>query len=937
MPHDLCYQIIQDKSGYIWLGTDNGLAKFNGNRIVNYAQNQGLQSGFVIGVNESESSEKKLVATWGAGAYYFSNNKFIPIGDTDFRHQKLNDVVEYQDKIVAVENKSGLRIYQKGKSKSLVFNLYKINGKYKWFGKKESEKIKDYVRKNIISPELIQVVKVNNQLYCISDKYAPKFSNILKLDGTSKINFPFPFLKNSTIVGLYAKDGHFLAVTVNELIEFDSKHILSRKKINLPGKKVIQFDENQEAEVYLVQDGATNNHQIVLFDKKTKLYTYLKEDFLKAPVSDILLSKEGVLWISTYGNGLFSVCKPQIKLEQNFLKDRYIFDYKVTPRFNFYVETDKIIYSDKKNTIFKELFLPGIINLNNLENDTLNIVTKKPDAVSEKIGNYHVTNRQMMYKKSTGDKHFVFGDAKLYENENGKLSEIFLKVPDSPENNLKIQGVTKLGSDYWVPTNLGIFVLNEKLENKKRITEKDGLLSTKIIDFENKDSKIWFLGLYGLTVYENGKFHKFHYINDKNDFLNDFAVDENGIVWLATQKGLVRFQNGKFYRYTKKEGLPSNFYSKLYRIENDQLVCLGNKGVAVLNKRELNKAKHLAINLTTNSGRDIKSKFIKVDSDVNFGITADVINYSESEYVLEYKLNDGKWTKLNGNTIDFSNFSSGNFSLQFRARYYFSDWSYSSEVIIEKMPPWYFRWYVLLSGIVLILAVFFCIVNLRFKRLRERNKNLQNLLDSNQRLEMQLNEMRHNIAQDFHDELGNKLAGISVLSDKLLHDDRLKNSDNFPIVERIYKDSQDLFQGIRDFIWAIDSKNGTLEELIFALTDFGEELFQHSAIRFIANSQIENSKFLLPHYWNRQLLLLFKEAMTNAFKYSKATTGTLVFAMEENTLSIEFKDDGIGFDPKTISRRNGLFNLQKRADKLKGNLKIDSLKGTSIKFIGKII
>jgi signal transduction histidine kinase len=439
-----------------------------------------------------------------------------------------------------------------------------------------------------------------------------------------------------------------------------------------------------------------------------------------------------------------------------------------------------------------------------------------------------------------------------------------------------------------------------------------------------------------LTVYENGKLTKFPYINDKNDYFNDFAVDDNGIAWFASQKGIVRFQNGHYYRYTKNEGLTSGFYSKLYLTGNDRLLCLGNKGVIVFQKRELKKAKSLSITLETKEGKSITDKIIELNHDSDFGITADVINFSKSEYILEYRLNNDEWTKLEGNTVDFSNFSSGNFTLQFRARYYFSDWSYSSTVTIDKVSPWYFRWYVLASGIVLVLIVVFGIVNLRFKRLRERNQKLQDLLDSNQKLENQLTEMRHNIAQDFHDELGNKLAGITVMSDQLLHTEKLKDSDDYAVVERINKDSQDLFQGIRDFIWAIDSKNGSLEELIFALTDFGEELFQYSGIKFIVENEVEEAKLLLPHYWNRQLLLLFKEAMTNSFKYSQAKTGTLIFKVEENNLYIEFKDDGTGFDPKTITRRNGLFNLQKRADKLNGQLVINSFAGTSIVFIGKL-
>ncbi|NJM78898.1 MAG: hypothetical protein HC854_03385 [Flavobacterium sp.] len=102
----------------------------------------------------------------------------------------------------------------------------------------------------------------------------------------------------------------------------------------------------------------------------------------------------------------------------------------------------------------------------------------------------------------------------------------------------------------------------------------------------------------------------------------------------------------------------------------------------------------------------------------------------------------------------------------------------------------------------------------RLKALNAKNKRLENLLSANEKLQFQLNEMRHNVSQDFHDELGNKIAGITMMSDRLLYDKHINEQENNSIINRINKDSQELYQGIRDFIWSIDSKNDTLDQLI---------------------------------------------------------------------------------------------------------------------------
>ncbi|NJM81057.1 MAG: hypothetical protein HC854_18225 [Flavobacterium sp.] len=60
----------------------------------------------------------------------------------------------------------------------------------------------------------------------------------------------------------------------------------------------------------------------------------------------------------------------------------------------------------------------------------------------------------------------------------------------------------------------------------------------------------------------------------------------------------------------------------------------------------------------------------------------------------------------------------------------------------------------------------------------------------------------------------------------------LKKQLGFKQLSRINKDASELYFGIKDFIWSIDSKNDDLNELIFYLKDFGEELFLSTNIEF---------------------------------------------------------------------------------------------------------
>ncbi|MGX7667529.1 sensor histidine kinase [Flavobacterium pedocola] len=937
LPHDLCYQITEDAQNYIWLGTDNGLVKFNGKKFENYTQYQGLTSNFVIGV-DVDPSGRRIVSTWGGGIYLFQHNTFTPIGGKDSQYKKMNQGFIHGNQVYAVENRVRLSVYdlKNIRKEPVLLSLMKLNGQYHWFDYDDVERHKKEIyAKNALS-ESLQLVCLDNEVYCINDKHIASFKNIYKVDGSKKVVTPFPFLKDYAVIGLRKQGDHYLAITNYEKIEFNPSRIIKVTPFSFASGKVMQFSENEYFNVYVVENEKLKSHEVVVENKISHAFFTLTSNEIKAPVSDIMASKTGAIWVSTYGNGIFLLVKPQLQVKDSFLQEYYIFDYKTTPKYDFYLTTDKILKAEKGKKSFTTINSKNTVDFHSYSNDTLYIHTKYLEPYSFTSEGQIVSNEHPQREVLLDGMRFYNGDQDAFVVKDGRRIDLQLDyLPASSKPFLKIEKIIKFKKEYWMISNQGIFVLNRELKNTKRYSVSNGLASDKVMDAEVRNNEVWLLHTLGISRFSDKGFEYFPYVNDKNDAFNDFVIDRNGSIWLASQKGLVGFYEGQFYRYTKNEGLSSNFYSKLYIDKNGDLLCLGNKGVTVLNVKNIAKAASLKINLST-SGEFIAKNHIDIQPNQTFLLNADVVNFTSSEYVLQYQLNNEGWQGLAGNSIDFSNFSSGKYTIRFRARFPYSDWTYSPKLFVTKIPVWYLRWYVVIPLLLLLTSGFGYLVYLRFRNLRNRNRTLQNLLESNKKLEMQLGEMRQNIAQDFHDELGNKLAGITVMSDKLLHANDLKKSANFDIIERINKDSQDLFHGIRDFIWAIDSKNGTLEELIVALTDFGEELFQNSDLKFVVENEVEQAKFLLPHYWNRQLLLLFKEAMTNTYKHSKAHHATLFFRLNDSKLEIVFKDDGIGYDRKMLSRQNGLVNLQKRADKIKGQLEISSVLGVTVRFLGQL-
>lgn len=195
--------------------------------------------------------------------------------------------------------------------------------------------------------------------------------------------------------------------------------------------------------------------------------------------------------------------------------------------------------------------------------------------------------------------------------------------------------------------------------------------------------------------------------------------------------------------------------------------------------------------------------------------------------------------------------------------------------------------------------------------------------------------LRKEIARDFHDEMGNQLTRIinyvSLLKlsaqgyDAPVNGANEKDNGHFTglaeLFNKVEAAAKHLYTGTRDFIWAIDPVNDELSQLFIHLRDFGVKLFEEKGINFRANNNIREA-VRLPYGFSREANLVFKEAMTNAFKHSQAKNVTWTMSKHGNEFRMELVDDGVGFSYSSIIT-NGLKNIKGRAEKIDANLIIE--------------
>lgn len=240
--------------------------------------------------------------------------------------------------------------------------------------------------------------------------------------------------------------------------------------------------------------------------------------------------------------------------------------------------------------------------------------------------------------------------------------------------------------------------------------------------------------------------------------------------------------------------------------------------------------------------------------------------------------------------------------------------------------------------VILIIIIFFVTKKDLYEEefIQEKDENINTLeFELEKRME-EITKLRKSIARDFHDVMGNKLAAISSISQMLSLENNFSEAQIQAEMARINSLSNEVFSGTKDFVWSLNIEKNNLFEVYIYIKDFGEKLFSSSNIDFISypiDDAFEQK--IISIAVCSQLILIMKEVMTNALVHSKAQTVTLSLFESNHTSVLEFEDNGVGFDPQTLTRINGLKNIQTRAFDSGLKLELTSQKklGTKVSII----
>ncbi len=283
----------------------------------------------------------------------------------------------------------------------------------------------------------------------------------------------------------------------------------------------------------------------------------------------------------------------------------------------------------------------------------------------------------------------------------------------------------------------------------------------------------------------------------------------------------------------------------------------------------------------------------------------------------------------------YTDLKPGNYTLKIKSANSDGVWNENPKTLrITIHPAW---WQTTVFKIALLtLAVIFTLLVIRSLT---RRKVLKLQLAMERQKEVQ--DMRNRIARDIHDEIGSGLTKISVMSSKL--NSQIENqNDTQQLSEKIQKTSRDVIESLGEIVWTVNPKNDSIGNLLSYIRQYAGKYFDSTAIKHqveITWTNEEQKQIELSPEIKRNMLMIVKEALNNVVKHSGASECKISVRVDERFVHLKVKDNGMGLhtspqpSPKERGHEgNGLKNMQKRAEEVKGTFVIasDEITGTNI-------
>ncbi len=965
------YAIYQDKIGYMWFGTADGLNRYDGKEIKVYKpvikNPQNGFSNFVRG-NIVEDKNQNIWYVNETGIFCYNRLKDSVEVTRNFQNKLF-----LEEKLVCIDTAQTLWLFNINKG---ITSYNTVSGQTKF-----------YPFPFKISHDLLlrgdMQAKTDNSNIVFALYSGDGYYTFNTVAGQFR-HFP----QSKSVPDIFpCKDG--FALIADDSIVIKTTENIAVRKIPLPaqnGAAVKIFYSLLFDNYGRIWMTSFNNGLFCYVENEKKYYHYVHDNsHLQSLPIDItralLIDRDNNLWIGTDGGG---VCRLNLKPAKFNLFPMNEGDYHFLK--NYFT---KCFYEDEKGKVYVGT-LNGL-NIFNPQNYSVKNYTYNASDKNSLPGNYV----SAVFKDSK-KRIWISGSlgAALFDEATGKFRRI--KLPGEvekvlqPANYFVYRFIQTSDGDIAAATEGGLafFSIDEKQHIAISFPKAPGFVTAITTDVDEiSPGNLWY------TSPENGLYH-IQKINGEYIFKEKFFPDidlrcihpdeENKeIIWIGSGIGLIRFDTKarQSVVYNEKDGLSNGYVYGILEDEKHNLWMSTNGGIFMFNKKTKLFTPYTAdYGLQSNefnTGAYYKSpggnfyfggikgfnwfkpsqvvrNFSKPVADISQVSVNDSVRNNDTLLFRQKKLNlfynqndvtfkvasldftrpgankfryqlqgwDKKFVTTDNNIIRYSRLPPGRYIFMVTVSNSDNVWSDEQKIFITISPPfwktWWFYTLMIVSG---ILIVFFVVRESVQRKLRAQKHELEK--------QKALEEERKRIGREMHDDIGAGLTQITLMSEAATHKTQPGGE-----LQDIAATGRKLVNSMSEIIWSLNAENKTTEQLFAYLREQLNGQLEYSGMESeICFAENVNS-FSLSNQQKRNIILVTKEIVNNAIKYSHAKNILIAGDIKNNHLLFEIKDDGVGFDAFKARTGNGLRNIRHRIEELNGELKIQSEadKGTLLRY-----
>jgi len=951
LPHNIVQAIAQTADGYLWVGTREGLARFDGFRFerVDVSFDRKYPS---IHCLHAARDGSLWVGSESAGLFRLRDGQVLfcpgPKGETNFT---VTEIHEARDGAIWTASNLGVLRFHDGKSEfissfnNLIQSLCVDPQGEVWLAGKGVLKGLSQTGGTNLVPSRGVLPNDPRRAYCDAQGtvWLAASGGVTELRGTSatfhqKAEGPTGFVG----VMFVDRQNHFWIGTYSGLSRFEDGKFINLGTADESAYRIYAIFQDQEDTLWV----GSEEGLIRMTPKRFKTITK-RDGLTHNTVVSVCAGRDGSIWIGAWGGGVNRLLDGQITAltRSDGLSSDFVMGICEGRDGSLWVGTD---YGAALNHITAQ----RVTQFGPQEGFVGNAATTA--LLEDGDGNLWLAIRNGLYR-------WHDGKFTRYTTSSG--------LPHNKVNALcgGADGVV------WIGTESGLAKWTR--QGFANGTEFASLRQTTVLSiFQDAGGALW-IGTkdQGLFRLKEGKLQSFTSAEGLfSDSIYSILEDNRDNLWLNSSRGIFRIAKRQFdvaqsnavpgfvsISYGKEDGVIS---SSQYKDVTQPSACKGRdgrlwfrttQGVAVVDPNEIT---------TNESPPPVAIQEIIIDkkpleiSSFNRSLelqhaAAPVfvippgrgeveIHYAALSYRApeknryRYKLEgaDANWVDAGTRRITYyNNLNPGKYRFVVLASNNDGVWNETGAIVQFILRPHFWQTWWFYAGCV-VSSVGVIVVMVRNVTRRKMQRKLA-LLEQQNAVERE----RARIARDMHDELGAKLTHISfqgATATRNLGNPAMAQKQ----IEKMARTARELVSSLDEIVWAVDPGNDSLENLASYIYRFASEFFDNTPVRcqFSMPTQLPPARIATDIRHN--LFLAVKEILNNTLKHAQASRIELTITATGGLLTVMMADDGQGMvisdsaESDPLKRTgHGLTNIRQRLDTIGGTVKIETNPGAGTK------